>query len=362
LPVARGREKYGSGVVTSAACVSTPCRRAQQTAPPQRRMPSGITAAAASATAASGAFTARLRRCGRYRSHTLASAAAAAAGAALAQQPRSNGSNTDENGEKYFRPLCDGDVLQASPGQQFVVATTFIILTVGYARAAFMLFSGGGGAGSVLVAAGCVTALVLAVEFADFGTGIYHWAIDNYGSASTPVVGSQIEAFQGHHEEPWTITHRDFCNNCYPTCIATMPFLLGFVALATSPYLLIWSVTACAGIAFCQEFHKYSHTLKSQCHPFANWFQENGLLVARKAHLRHHRPPFETNYCIVTGHMNTFLDRMGFFRVLERLVYRLTGVQPRCQTGDRFDHLLKRKEDIRGSNAARPRPRTAATA
>jgi ubiquitin-conjugating enzyme E2 variant len=251
-------------------------------------------------------------------------------------------------------------VLQASSGQRIVVATTLIMLTVGYARAALMLTAGGGGAGSVLVAAGCVAALALGVEFADFGTGIYHWAIDNYGSASTPVVGSQIEAFQGHHEEPWTITHRDFCNNCYPTCIATMPFLLGFVALARSPYLLIWSVTACGGIAFCQEFHKYSHTLKSQCHPLANWFQDNGVLVARKVHLRHHRPPFETNYCIVTGHLNNFLDRIGFFRGLEQLVCRLTGVLPRCETGDRFDHLLRRKDEIRGSGAARPR--TAATA
>jgi len=307
--------------------------------------------------AASGAFAAQLHRRGRYRDQILASTATAAA-AALAQQPRSSASSTGAIGETYFRPLCDGDVLQASSGQRIVVGTTLSMLALGYARAAWMLATGS--AGGVLVAAGCVMALVLAVEFADFGTGVYHWAIDNYGSPSTPVVGSQIEAFQGHHEEPWTITHRDFCNNCYPTCIATMPFLLGFVALATSPYLLLWSVTACGGIAFCQEFHKYSHTLKSQCHPLANWFQENGLLVARKAHLRHHRPPFETNYCIVTGHMNTSLDRMGFFRFLEWMVYRLTGVQPRCETGDRFDHLLRRQKELRGSGSTRPRTAAAA--
>ncbi|CAD5324610.1 unnamed protein product [Arabidopsis thaliana] len=43
---------------------------------------------------------------------------------------------------------------------------------------------------------------------ADLGSGVYHLAIDNYGDESTPVVGTQIEAFQGHHKWSWTITIR----------------------------------------------------------------------------------------------------------------------------------------------------------
>jgi palmitoyl-[glycerolipid] 3-(E)-desaturase len=36
---------------------------------------------------------------------------------------------------------------------------------------------------------------------ADLGTGFYHWGIDNYGDASTPFFGSQIEAFQVNNQE-----------------------------------------------------------------------------------------------------------------------------------------------------------------
>jgi hypothetical protein len=50
---------------------------------------------------------------------------------------------------------------------------------------------------------------------ADFLTGVYHWSVDNYGDGSTPIVGSQIAAFQGHHQKPWTITEREFCNNVH---------------------------------------------------------------------------------------------------------------------------------------------------
>ena len=49
----------------------------------------------------------------------------------------------------------------------------------------------------------------------DLLTGVYHWGVDNYGDGSTPVLGEQIAAFQGHHKEPWTITEREFCNNVH---------------------------------------------------------------------------------------------------------------------------------------------------
>lgn len=51
--------------------------------------------------------------------------------------------------------------------------------------------------------------------YADFGSAVYHWAVDNYGDGNTPLVGSQIAAFQGHHQRPWTITEREFCNNVH---------------------------------------------------------------------------------------------------------------------------------------------------
>ncbi|GAB4849646.1 Fatty acid desaturase 4, chloroplastic, partial [Ancistrocladus abbreviatus] len=45
---------------------------------------------------------------------------------------------------------------------------------------------------------------------ANLGLRVYHWGIDNYGDASTPVFIAQIEAFQGHHKWPRTITQRQF--------------------------------------------------------------------------------------------------------------------------------------------------------
>lgn len=243
--------------------------------------------------------------------------------------------------ESYFKPLVDGDVLEASAGQRVVVAIVFALGACGSGRALLQLARSG--TSPLVAVVGCLIALICALEFADIGSGVYHWALDNYGDGSTPIMGPQIEAFQGHHEQPWTITYRDFCNNCYRSGIATIPFLALFNVTVSSPYVLLWTMLSASFIAFSQEIHKWAHTLRSQSHPVVNWLQDRGILVARRAHHRHHRPPFETNYCIVTGHMNRVLDSMKFFRGLEALIVRINGVHPRCETGERFNHLVDRK-------------------
>ena len=53
---------------------------------------------------------------------------------------------------------------------------------------------GGGGFASVAAALGASYLL------SDFLTAVYHWSVDNYGDGSTPIVGGQIAAFQGHHQ------------------------------------------------------------------------------------------------------------------------------------------------------------------
>eukprot|EP01082_Thalassiosira_pseudonana_P010973 g9979.t1 g9979 contig4:992503-993389(-) len=72
-----------------------------------------------------------------------------------------------------------------------------------------------------------LSVIVASWVLADFGSGVFHWSVDNYGNGRTPVMGSIIAAFQGHHSAPWTITYRGFCNNVWKLCI---PFGLPTVA------------------------------------------------------------------------------------------------------------------------------------
>lgn len=177
---------------------------------------------------------------------------------------------------------------------------------------------------------------VAAYLLADLGTGIYHWGVDNYGDGNTPVFGGQIAAFQGHHQRPWTITEREFCNNVHKVFAPATP-VAGVMFLASCWNPGTWSAVASTFLflaCMSQQFHAWSHMKKSELPQVIHLAQEAGLLISRKDHGAHHKAPFDGNYCIVSGIWNPILDQGGdensFFRVLERVIYNVWNVEPRC--------------------------------
>lgn len=164
---------------------------------------------------------------------------------------------------------------------------------------------------------------------ADLGSGVYHWGIDNYGDASTSLFGSQIDAFQGHHKWPWTITRRQFANNLHALARATTFTVLPLDILSDDASFNGF-VSVCAGcIMFSQQFHAWAHGTKSKLPPLVVALQDAGVLVSRAQHAAHHRPPYNNNYCIVSGIWNRFLDEQKVFEALEMVLFFKFRVRPR---------------------------------
>lgn len=163
----------------------------------------------------------------------------------------------------------------------------------------------------------------------DLGSGVYHWAIDNYGGPRTPFFGSQIEAFQGHHKFPWTITRREFANNLHSLARAVAFAVLPFDLVCGDPTLLSFVGVFSGCVMFSQQFHAWAHMTRSKLPGVVVWLQECGALVARGPHAAHHREPFNNNYCIVSGVWNEFLDGVKFFEALEMVLFFRFGVRPR---------------------------------
>ncbi|CAN4104041.1 unnamed protein product [Withania somnifera] len=163
----------------------------------------------------------------------------------------------------------------------------------------------------------------------DLASGIYHWGIDNYGSAKTPLFGSQIDAFQGHHKWPWTITRREFSNNLHALARAVTFTVLPINLLCNDSTTLAF-VGICSGcIMFSQQFHAWAHGTKSKLPSIVLNLQDAGILVSRSQHATHHRPPYNNNYCIVSGIWNEYLDNSKFFELLEMIFFFKFGVRPR---------------------------------
>ena len=90
----------------------------------------------------------------------------------------------------------------------------------------------------------------LCLYIADFGTGVYHWSVDNYGSGATPIVGDQIAAFQGHHQRPWTITQRQFANNLHKVCVLLCRRLQVPYMISCCTWCLLESVSSASWLCF----------------------------------------------------------------------------------------------------------------
>ena len=161
---------------------------------------------------------------------------------------------------------------------------------------------------------------------------MYHWSVDNYGSADTPVVGSQIAAFQGHHQRPWTITQREFCNNCSltfkPAGFAAALFFALSLTGATPALWDTFAATSIFFIAMSQQLHAWSHMKKSELPAPVVALQDANIIVSRKVHGAHHKSPFNINYCIVSGWCNPLLDS-GLMYKTEMAIKNRLGVHPR---------------------------------
>ncbi|CAO2205999.1 unnamed protein product [Urochloa humidicola] len=190
--------------------------------------------------------------------------------------------------------------------------------------------------GSPTAAASDLLAVAMAAaagySLADLTTGIYHWLIDNYGGADTPILGPQIAAFHDHHLRPSAITRLEPCNNLHVVAGAVAVALpaAGAAALPeSSPAAHAFAGAFAACVMLSVQFHAWAHETPARLPPGVAALQRAGVLVSRSRHARHHRPPYNTSYCTVSGMWNGVLDRYKVFEAVEKVIYLATGVQPR---------------------------------
>ena len=95
---------------------------------------------------------------------------------------------------------------------------------------------------------------------------------------SLPVLAPLPRVAQGHHQRPWTITKREFCNNVHQVFKpATYPAGL---FLLLSPLTPLWWNAFISPFIFLvcmsQQFHAWSHMKKSELPDFVLQLQVRG--------------------------------------------------------------------------------------
>ncbi|CAO2205997.1 unnamed protein product, partial [Urochloa humidicola] len=162
---------------------------------------------------------------------------------------------------------------------------------------------------------------------------------------------AQIAAFQGHHRRPSTITRRGTCNNLHALCRAAalaLPPAGAALSAASAPaaaHAFAGAFAAC--VVLSQQFHAWAHEKRRRLPPGVELLQDAGVLVSRAEHAAHHRQPYNSNYCIVSGMWNGVLDRYRVFEALEMVVFFRTGVRPRS-----WDEVDDSWKEVAGDDVA----------
>ncbi|MBT8146142.1 MAG: fatty acid desaturase family protein [Gammaproteobacteria bacterium] len=167
----------------------------------------------------------------------------------------------------------------------------------------------------------------LIILLVDFVSGVSHWAEDTFGDENTPLVGKTILApNEYHHKYPMAFLDKSW--------LESSSVLLVFGALL----LLIASLDGEIGwqviffVAFgvnTNQIHKWSHMRPRKVPWIVRQLQRCRILQTQKHHLKHHLKPRNTNFCVVTNHLNYLLDKLGFWRQLEYFLVPLLGAPRR---------------------------------
>ena len=159
---------------------------------------------------------------------------------------------------------------------------------------------------------------------ADLLSGMAHWAFDTWGSVRTPLLGPAfIRPFREHHVDPEAMARHDFIETNGSSCLGCVPLLAAALVLPADSLPRAFLVCLSLAVLATNQCHKWAHMKLQQVPALVRLAQRWRLVLEPAQHRLHHAQPFDTRYCMSSGWLNAPLDRLGFFRGLERAVRAL---------------------------------------
>jgi hypothetical protein len=188
-----------------------------------------------------------------------------------------------------------------------------------------------------------VLAVVVGVAIADLGSGALHWTFDTWFDEEQRHFDRAVRIAREHHTRPAAILEYPFRDlvsfSAWPTLVTWGPVAALSTAApegAARTMLLVSSSIVLPAMFFGSHSHGLGHHWSST--GAVRLLQRSGVLMSPRHHRRHHAGEHLTHYCTFVGIMDPICDRLGFWRLLERVVARRTGAIPRR------DELRRRAE------------------
>ncbi len=158
---------------------------------------------------------------------------------------------------------------------------------------------------------------------ADLIGGFAHWFEDRIASPHWRYIGPLIVLpNRDHHARPQAFTAHGLVFRNSTTWAIVLAIGAASVALAGLSLILI---VAIVGGLLTSQVHYWAH-VPSRAPRWIRALQTAGIIQSPAGHARHHRPPSQAHYCVLTDLLNPLLDLIGFWARLERAL-ALVGVR-----------------------------------
>ena len=184
-----------------------------------------------------------------------------------------------------------------------------------------------------------VAAFLSGFIMADWVSGFVHWLGDTWGRTDMPILGAAlIRPFREHHVDQKAITRHDYVETNGSNCMISVPvaammfamplhrdsdwYWLQMFVMASNGSMIFW-------VMMTNQFHKWAHSEESERPAWATWAQRLHLILPPDHHRIHHAAPFAKYYCITTGWLNWPLNKLHFYRIMERTITAISGAIPR---------------------------------
>lgn len=186
-----------------------------------------------------------------------------------------------------------------------------------------------------------VFAIVIGLFMADFISGLLHWAFDTWFDEDMASFARLVVIVREHHIYPQNIFQYRFREESGPISLASLSFTAPVYAVVmigfdkpTAGGLV--AILACLIVSFCMalmlQCHKLGHRrTKSKV---LQLLQKLHLLMHPGHHCQHHRDNHDIRYCLINGWADLVMDKIRFWRGLERVLVKVTGAVPRHNDHD----------------------------
>ena len=141
----------------------------------------------------------------------------------------------------------------------------------------------------------------------DLISGLLHVVLDNPRSLKLGPIRGLAEGFQRHHQNPANIYEMPLYQHLY---VMHMPLTFLFVAVVllhgAGMYVVFLSMVV--GLHVMQMAHLWAHLPPARVPGIVRLLQTARVLLRKPQHDLHHTPPFDRDFCIMTGVCNRPLN------------------------------------------------------